>query len=111
MVTKYTANAVNNYFSSLKKLGYKNYSEVNKLLILIFIEELLYGPMSGLITERDYDDITKAIYCIYGASCMLPYPSYNKSYYRPSRKVLDRYRVTESEDYRVAISDELRTEI
>ena len=29
---------VNNYFKALSTFGYKNYTEVNKLLVLLFIE-------------------------------------------------------------------------
>lgn len=71
------SSALNRYFSTLSHTGYKSYSEVNKLLVLIFIEELLCGSMSEFITEEDYKLIYLSITCLNG-SCMIPYPSGNK---------------------------------
>lgn len=85
---------INNYFSVLKYTGYKSYNEVNKLLACIFIEEMLYGPMSKYITDKDYDKITNAMQCLYG-SCMIPYPEYKESYSSVINKMPDSYRATE----------------
>lgn len=83
------------YFCTLTHLGYKPYNEVEKLLILCFIEELLTGDMAFFITEEDYNNIDKALNCIYG-SCMISYPNYKKAVDKPVRKVYEQYRVTES---------------
>lgn len=71
------SSALNRYFSILSHTGYKSYNEVDKLLVLIFMEELLYGSMSEFITEEDYKAIYSSITCLSG-SCMIPYPSGNK---------------------------------
>lgn len=71
------SSALNRYFSTLSHTGYKSYNEVDKLLVLIFMEELLCGPMSEFITEEDYKHIYSSIVCLQG-SCMIPYPSGNK---------------------------------
>lgn len=71
------SNALNRYFYTLSHTGYKSYNEVDKLLALIFMEELLCGPMSEFITEEDYKHIYSSIVCLQG-SCMIPYPSGNK---------------------------------
>lgn len=64
------------YFNALSKLGYKSYSEVDKLLVLIFIQELLDSECKTFITEDDYRAINQALYCLYGSSCLIPYPEY-----------------------------------
>ena len=68
------SSSLERYFSSLSHIGYKSYSEVNKLLVLLFIEEILCGPMSEFITEEDRKSIYSATVCLYG-SCMIPYPT------------------------------------
>lgn len=63
------------YFTSLASYGYKNETEVKKLLFYIFIQELVNTP-SVVISENDYKEIENALYCIYGTSCLIPYPEY-----------------------------------
>lgn len=99
--------SINNYFSALSHLGYKPYSEVNNLLVFSFIEEMLYGPLSIFITEEDYKHINKALECMYG-SCMIPYPSYKKSYDSVVDKMPDEYRVIETKVLRSTDEDNLR---
>lgn len=99
--------ALDRYFLILSRRGYKQYSEVNKLLVLIFIEELLHGPMSQFVTEEDYKTITSSLDCIYG-SCMIPYPSYKDSFDGIVYKSPNEYRVTEDNVFRILESTELR---
>lgn len=75
--THEVSNSVNNYFSVLTNTGYKSYNEVYKLLVMVFIEELLCGTMSEFITEDDYKIIYNGINCLYG-DCMIPFPDYKK---------------------------------
>ncbi len=75
--THETSDSVNRYFSLLSHTGYAHYDKVYNLLVMVFIEEILCGPMSEFITEEDYKVITKGINCLYG-TCMIPYPSYRK---------------------------------
>lgn len=63
------------YFKSLSNFGYRNYGDVKKLLFLIFINELV-NTTSLVIPEEDYDQIEKALYCVFGTSCLIPYPNY-----------------------------------
>lgn len=106
-LTNEVYNSVNNYFSALKHLGYKPYSEVDKLLIFTFIEELLDGPMAYFITEDDYKSITNSLYCLYG-SCMIPYPDYKKGIDSTINRVLEEYRITETGILRSTEDSELR---
>lgn len=74
-LTNEAYNSINNYFSVLSHTGYKPYNEVEKLLVFLFIEEMLCGPLTQYITEEDYNIISNNIYCLYG-SCMIPFPTY-----------------------------------
>lgn len=78
-LTNEVYDSLRRYFSALTHFGYKSYSQVNSLLIFIFIEELLCGPMAEYVTEEDYKYISDSLYCLYGKSCLIPYPSYKKS--------------------------------
>lgn len=64
------------YFSILSKLGYVSYSEVDKLLVLIFIYDLLKSDCKSFITEEEYRILDKVLYCLYGHTCLIPYPEY-----------------------------------
>lgn len=62
------------YYNALHQFGYKSYKDVDKLLAYIFIDDLLKGPMRVYITEKDFRIISKALYCLFGNSCLIPYP-------------------------------------
>lgn len=68
--------SLSRYFNILSKLGYMNYTDVNKLLILIFIYDLLESDCNSFITEDEYRVIDNALYCLYGSTCLIPYPEY-----------------------------------
>lgn len=70
---------VSNYFKALSAFGYKGYKEVDKLLVLLFIEGLLRGPLSLYIDECDYKTITNVLYCLFGSTCLIPYPEFAAS--------------------------------
>lgn len=69
-------NSLNKYFHTLSVLGYKSYEEVYKLLTLILIEEFVNSDFYGLITKEDYQHIERALYCLFGTTCLIPYPSF-----------------------------------
>ena len=50
-VTNITENTVNRYFNSLSKLGYRNYTDVYKIIILTFLEELLDYDFFGFVSK------------------------------------------------------------
>lgn len=72
-ISKYALEATDKYFKALNYIGYKSQSEINKLLILLFIEELLCEDFSMYLKERDLTEISKALKCLQGTSCMIPY--------------------------------------
>lgn len=66
------------YFKTLISLGYKSYSEVYKLMALIFAQELLYELPGVFVSERDYNRIARMLEGLYGTSCLMPHPTYKK---------------------------------
>lgn len=102
--------AIIRYFNILSKLGYKKYNDVNKLLILLFMEEFLSGEMSYYITQEDYRIIVNALYCLAGNSCMIDFPifaTYDTLIHSNTREFIPRIteigvlRNTESDNFRV----------
>lgn len=77
VVSNITVEAVRRYFNSLFKFGYKRYKDVEKLLVLIHLEELLSEDFFGYVSEDDYNTIIKAFYALIGSNCMIDYPSFN----------------------------------
>lgn len=73
-------NSILKYFNTLSYTGYINYDDVDKLLLLVIIEEFIYNDFRGFITENDYREIEKFLYKIFGTSCLIPYPSYCNNY-------------------------------
>lgn len=75
-VSKITAEAVRRYFNALFKFGYKNYKDVEKVLVLIHLDELLSEDFFEYLSEEDYNNIMKAFYVLAGSTCMIDYPSF-----------------------------------
>ena len=69
-----TVDTLNKYFDILSKAGYVKNKEVNKVIILIFLSRLL-NDFYEYITEEDYNDIIKSVYCI--SDCLIRLPKYN----------------------------------
>lgn len=67
-------NSLNRYFNVLEITGSLKQSDVDKLLVYKFISELLNSEVSSFITEGDYSFIDKALNCLYGSTCLIPYP-------------------------------------
>lgn len=75
-VTKVTEEAIRRYFNSLFKFGYRKYIDVERLLVLIYIEELLKHDLFGFMTEEDYNIIMRAFGYLVGSTCLIDFPSY-----------------------------------
>lgn len=71
-------NALSQYFAVLKKTGYYKYADVMKLLVLIFYNEFVFSDYRGKLSKADYQLIERALNCLYGTSCLIPYPEYKK---------------------------------
>lgn len=110
-ITNDALNAVNKYFHTLSNLGYKRDNDVNNLVVFLFLEELLCGTMAQFITENDYNTLDKALYCLYGTSCMIPYPDYRKTHIDTMNSMPDEYRVSEEGILRMTEVDSVRAVI
>lgn len=111
-VTNIANESLSRYFNTLSKLGYKNYDDVTKLLVLLFIEELLTSELSLYVTESDYRSITNALYCIMGNNCLINLPSYTTwdSLFHDNSKYI-RYRITEDSTIRSTEDFNFRVEV
>lgn len=113
-VTNIANEALRRYFNALSKLGYKDYNDVAKLLVLLFIEELLTSEFSFYVTEEDYRSITNALYCIMGNNCLIDLPSYTTydSIFHDNPNYLEyiRYRITEDSTIRNTEDFDFRVE-
>lgn len=69
-------NSIVKYFSSLKEVGYVSYDDMQSLLFLSAVQEFVYKDFRGFITENDYREIERALYKVFGTSCLVPYPEY-----------------------------------
>ena len=66
------------YFYALEKKGHVGYKDVQKLLLLCFYWDFIYNDYRGLLTKEDYLLIERALNCLYGTTCLIPYPDYLK---------------------------------
>jgi len=71
-------NALSNYYDVLSKTGYISSSDTEKLLLFSFYRDFVYNDYRGHITEEDYYLIDKVLNCLYGSTCLIPYPDYLK---------------------------------
>ena len=71
-------NALTSYYNALEKLGYMSNSQAQKLLLLSFYRDFVFNDYRGLISREDYQLIERALNCLYGTTCLIPYPDYLK---------------------------------
>lgn len=71
--------ALSKYYHALELIGYMSKAHSDKLLILAFFWDFTYNDYQGILSKEDYCLIEKALDCIYGTSCLIPYPSYMRS--------------------------------
>lgn len=93
--------ALTRYFNTLENVGYIKYNDTKKVFLYATIQWLLDNDFRGFVTEDDYKLIQKVLYCLYGSTCLIPYPDYynNKTervMYRGSTSELA-HRVTQIE--------------
>ena len=71
-------NAIKGYYDAITKLGYYKYGDVFSLLLLCFYRDFVYNDYRGIISREDYHEIERALNCLFGTSCLIPYPDYLK---------------------------------
>lgn len=70
--------ALSKYYHALELKGYMSKAHSIKLLVLAFFWDFTYNDYRGILSKEDYCLIEKALDCIYGTSCLIPYPDYLK---------------------------------
>lgn len=70
--------ALSSYYNALELKGYMSQKDSEKLLVLIFIRDFVFNDYRGLISKEDYYLIERALDCLYGTTCLIPYPDYLK---------------------------------
>jgi hypothetical protein len=71
-------NALSSYYNVLEKTGYISGSYSKKLLLLTFYKDFVFHDYRGLLSREDYLLIERALNCLWGSSCLIPYPDYLK---------------------------------
>ena len=71
-------NALGSYYNALEKKGYMSYTNMQKLLLLIFYRDFVFHDYRGLLSREDYLLIERALDCLWGSTCLIPYPDYLK---------------------------------
>ena len=71
-------NAFGSYYNALEKLGYISYPQSQKLLLLCFYRDFVFHDYKGLLNKEDYYLIERALDCLWGSTCLIPYPDYLK---------------------------------
>lgn len=64
------------YFATLARVGNVSYNSVAKLLVLMFYKHFIYEDYRGNLSKKDYSTIEKALDCLFGSTCLIPYPNY-----------------------------------
>lgn len=75
-INEVVVESIQNYFYELALNGYRRQASVHKLLALQYIIEILQGNLRFYVTREDYRALSKALYCIYGSDCLIPYPQF-----------------------------------
>lgn len=66
------------YFHALEVKGYMSRTHSEKLLVIAFYRDYMFNDYRALLSKRDYCLIERALDCLYGTSCLIPYPDYLK---------------------------------
>ena len=71
-------NTISDYYKILQRRGYHSYADVKKILVLSFYWNFVTSDYRGLIEKKDYSLIERALNCLFGSTCLIPYPDYLK---------------------------------
>lgn len=66
------------YFHALEMKGYMPFVYAKKLLVLIFFRDFVFCDYRGILSKGDYRVIERALDCLWGSNCLIPYPDYLK---------------------------------
>lgn len=68
-LTNLSYEALHRYFTKLTQFGYMKYSDVELLIVLLYIQEIVdkYDP-----SLEEQSIVNKALSCLQGSSCIIP---------------------------------------
>lgn len=95
-------NALSRYFNSLTHMGYIKDTNVFKLLVLLYLEEVINNEEFNFITNEDYNIIYNTLYCLSENNCLIDIPISMNSNSLINKTQQDKIRVTEDYIFRVA---------
>lgn len=78
-ITNISYDALRKYFNFLSFFGYRNYEDVHRLLILLFINSIFTGECSEYVTEEDYRVIMNMVYLLTGKTCLISYMEFKST--------------------------------
>ena len=70
--------ALNDYFKSLKVMGYKSYDVGYKLIVMSFIYEITNTELRYYITNNDIKLMQDLLYQLIGSTCEISFPTNNR---------------------------------
>lgn len=70
--------ALDRYYHALELTGYMSKNHGFKLLVLSFYRDIILRDFQDFITSDDKYLIEKAINCMFGTDCVLPFPDYGQ---------------------------------
>ena len=97
------------YFTTLARVGNVSYSSVDKLLVLIFYKHFIYEDYRGNLSKEDYSTIEQALDCLFGSTCLIPYPNYlemGKLHLGDMTEMA--HRITDNENHTQEVDNRLR---
>lgn len=71
-------NSLSSYYHALGLKGYMPHSHAQKLLLLVFYRDFTLEDYRGRLSREDYRLIERALDCLWGSTCLIPYPDYLK---------------------------------
>ena len=101
---------LNNYFQTITHLNLVSYKDQTRLLIIIFIEELINKYIDNL-TKEEKTLIFKTLNCLAKDNCLIDYMDISNEddmFHLPNIKM--KHRITEINDMRVSEGKEIRKE-
>lgn len=105
--------ALSRYYHALELKGYMSKSHSIKLLVLCFYWEFIFHGYHGQLSKKDYCLVEKALNCLYGTSCLIPYPDYlkmGKLHLGEMTEILNRVKALEDAKVVKVIHDYVDTE-
>jgi len=70
--------SITQYYDALSKIGYQKYEDVFRLLVLSFFRDFAFEDYRARLSREDYLLIERALDCLWGSTCLIPYPDYLK---------------------------------